>query len=511
MPLSNADKRKLVFPLTNVLAPEGVSPDDGTPILQFAWSTTDDDERVSITMQLSLNEYVALASAIDAGRDIAFGTDSQWIWWIWSRAFAGGGGIVVDCNDVADCVETELVTNQILINQVTETVNASGFGNPNRVNPYKTTPLDRNASGFLQEDIKALADCNLDALWAGIRHGIVQRMDDTVRDALEDLATIPELSARVSAFIDIIPVVGDVVEALVQTVASVVPTLLNLYNSHSSEATLDEIACDLFSLVCAECRYLTHEEMYDYYKNFALPATPSIADWTLDVMMQLISNPVGVTAKVAYFTLQTWALGILYIQALFNGNNGTRALVQMANLGEDFANNNWFQLCAGCSDAYAQWTWNFGVQGQGDTYVDATTSFAFTGQNNGIFVPGKGWRFVPISTSSGVEIAIPLDPTWKIKAIGIKTDVALTSRTIVLRPTAGTQTGSLALNPSTGNPYNTCIDNIGGTFSGYSELGMALAISNNNQAYYFQEIAIIFEQPFSKPESIPTADTTLCS
>lgn len=84
--ISSKEGRNLPFPLKDPASQHGNTPNDGIPH-DFNWQAVDDDEQVEITLKLSLNEYLALATAVDVGRDIAFGEDSQWIWWIWTRAF----------------------------------------------------------------------------------------------------------------------------------------------------------------------------------------------------------------------------------------------------------------------------------------------------------------------------------------------------------------------------------------------------------------------------------------
>jgi len=83
------DIRVLPFPLKNPTVIGGIvgSGENESPFDVLQWVTSDPDERVTVELQLSLNEYVALASSIDVGRDIAYGTESQYVWWLWTRAF----------------------------------------------------------------------------------------------------------------------------------------------------------------------------------------------------------------------------------------------------------------------------------------------------------------------------------------------------------------------------------------------------------------------------------------
>lgn len=113
------DTRRLPFPLRQAASSSAIvgtaNHHKNTPV----WVTNDPDEVVSVQMDLSLNEYVALATALDVGRDIAYADESDYIWWLWTRAFVqtlevdlpscvptlGGGGymqLLPDCISIQD-------------------------------------------------------------------------------------------------------------------------------------------------------------------------------------------------------------------------------------------------------------------------------------------------------------------------------------------------------------------------------------------------------------------------
>lgn len=436
-----------------------------------------------------------------------FGTmTAQQAAWLSSRGLAltdayGECGDVMACEDVADCFESEIVTNQTLINAFTEAINNAGYGNPNRVNATVTKIADRNVAGKMAEDIKELSDCNLDKLWGGLRHGIVARLDESLADTLQDIAAIPTIIGRNAAWLDIIPVIGDIAEAIVTSLSSVTPTLLSLYEAHSSEATLDEIACDLFGIVCSECRYPTHQEIYDYFKNFALPATPSIGDWVLETMTQLLTNPVGVTAKVAYFTLMCWQLGILYLQATFNGSNGTEALYNYATLGEDFASDNWLQLCDACGEQYMEYAWDF-TQAQWDSY----RTDGFSGNiSSGNYVAGKGWRLSSINATDGLmQVGLALDPAWQIVAVAYKSSAAAGAQVAAFRTTPSASGGQTVNLNAADTPYTQRANMILNPQTNRNEFALRLAATLASNLY-LEKIAMRFNAGFAPLGSTPVA------
>jgi|SRR5690349_7006665 len=362
-------------------------------------------------------------------------------------AYAECGGDM-SCIDVADCLdENESITviqnlitnNQTIINAITQTVNQSGFGNPNSINTSQTTVLDRNPSGALQEEIKTLPDCNLNLLWGGIREGIVGRLNDLTKDLMEDLLIIPDVAERLIVFVDTVPVIGDLIEGVAYNIAEIIPDLYTLYESYESSETLDELACEIFAIVCAECRYPTFEEVFNVYAGHTLIGI-DMNNLTLDAVATAVLDLLTQTSEVAFFTLSVQALFVLNLQAAYNGANGTKSIIKWAELGEDNQSDNWLDLCDSCAESYVLWTWDFTTQGQGDFYLDTVQA----GQQ-GIFEAGKGFRAVNYSTGRRYVVAFKFDPTWEVRAVAMKNSNGVnTSAQWVRRPNWGSTSGQQA-------------------------------------------------------------------
>jgi len=169
MAIDNTGKpaRGLPFPLRNPL--EETPPSDNTGIVtQFVadFFPSDMDEKIDVVFNMSFNEFTSFTSAIDIGRDIGW-TNSNEVYRTWIKALQGIGGVSVNCDDVADCVESEIAEgNTTLINSLTQNAISNGTGgNFNRVNGDLTTVLDRNPPLALQEPINPEFECDLDKLW----------------------------------------------------------------------------------------------------------------------------------------------------------------------------------------------------------------------------------------------------------------------------------------------------------------------------------------------------------
>lgn len=504
--ISEKGIRRLPYPLLNPISTSQQTPDDAIDYVTTDVFPVDPDESIEIKLEISLNEYVALSSALDVGRDIAYSEDTTMLWWLWAKVFKG---LAMTCEDVADCIESEIDSgNAALINTLTQNNINNGFGNLNRVNGDVTTVLDRNAPLSLQQTINPAFECNLDKLWGGIRHGIVERLDDTARDLLEDLAAINDLPQRFQAFIDVIPVLGDIAEGVVTLATEVIPDILNLYNSYSSEAQLDEIACDLFGMVCEECRYPTFEELYNYYSTlgYELDAMDS---QTLAPLVSKISGMISATApaSIVYHTMITFQLFTLYLQAQWNGNAGIDTILKFAAIGEDFDSNNWLDLCETCDDPYRIKIWDFTSS---PTDADITSGFSF---KNGVYIAGSGFAMLQqgAATDGGMTVGLRLDPTWRIRAIGLKFanaasgSGALTSN--ALRPTRGIQSGATGIAYDWGTTGWTFYENGLLSITGFQELALvyARAMSSN---VMLSHIGIIFDSEYSPSDAMPTSTAT---
>lgn len=484
-----------------------VSPVDTTNPATFPDQTT----LISISTQWTQAEYTRLLSAILVGAELAFPEHAQQIYDDFMRCT---NAMISDCEDVEDCIEDALVNNAEFRSAVSITVNQLGFGNPNHVDAQNTTILDRQPIGFADTEINEAFECNLDALWAGIRNGIVARLDDNGRDLLEDLAVIPNELARLSAFIDIVPVVGDLIEGIAVQLTSVIPALLDLYNSFSSEDELDIIACALFDLVCDECRYPTFKELFEYYMSRS-PAGLAMENATLEQLATEIIDIVlgGGADEAAYFTTTTWSLWVLMVGSLFNGRNGTDSIIDDARIGEDPPDSDWQELCDGCGEPYRYKIYDFTVQDY-SAHVDPLNGSGTDPTTRGVWIAGEGFQFTTVASLSAMRASfcMPFDPAHKIRAIGwdVETTGTIGTRSIVRRPTPSSSTGAAGINLDTENlgcEYQHFANGLL-SLTNIRELSFHFATQLNTISY-IKRMYIVFDADFAPHDSLPTVSATV--
>jgi len=416
---------------------------------------------------------------------------------------------MVDCGDVADCVESELITNEILQESIYNYVNNSGFGNNTHINTALTTIYDKITEPELSEPIAVLEDCDLSVLWGAIRGGIVPRINDNAIDMLQDLEPIADVGERLQVFIDIVPVIGDLVEALAEQITEVIPDLLALYESAESEALLDEIACDLFGLVCADCRYPTFKEVIEYYQSRAIGGLGALETVTMEQVAELLLEVVFEPAEIAYFTINFWQLLVLNFQSVFNGEYKSSAITKFAALGADNPDDDYLDLCDDCVEDYAIVTWDFKSQ-QYNSYK--TSGYSNSG---GTYVVGKGWRVDKITSTDGrLTVALPLDASWKIRSLSYRTSVPKTDYTnyaVDLRTIAGSNTSSTGLNMTIDSSSDANVRCRSGLAELTNFMEVAISIIRAPQAEtYLERITIVFSRAFSPLSARSTTNNSAC-
>lgn len=374
---SNAETRDLQFPLDRSLV---AIDDTGIEEIidpQLTWQTTDSDERVNIVLNLSLNEFVGLATCIDVGSDIAYGDDAILLWWTWVRSLNS----VDICTALIECINNNPATQAALETFITNT----GVGGFNQGDTTSTTIYGTRfpANERSQPVAPPPAGCDNDALWSGIRE-TVSRLDDNARNFLEDMVTFSDKAERLSGIVAAIPIVGGIVSEVMNQFIEVIPDLLNAYNAYSSETVIDEISCHLFELVCDTCVYPSFDDYMNYYSGSSVPELQVPVNLSVQAAVSGVVTSAGFAQALIYHSFVTFQLWTLYLSAKFNGASGTNTLALWASLGEDLPTDNWIALCDGCGELCYEWDFTIDAQGWA---IWSTGSRPY-----GVYVAGVGWQ-----------------------------------------------------------------------------------------------------------------------
>jgi len=338
----DAPRRPLVFPLKNPLAITAETP-EGEPACQVPVFPEDSDEKITVLFRLSLNEFVALASAIDVGADIAYGADALKIWWLWSAAYMCASF----CEEMVECLNNPespfpaalaeaLASNPLLAQAIADALPNSGGAVPGR----SLTP-SQAASDILPPEVRDEEGlCVADALWGACLY-LVQSGNRAITDffeVLESASNTLEASAIISQNI---PAAGSYAASAAEFADQLLENFQEGYAAAYTEDYENDLACALFCAASLNCE-LTPDMLNGIMVGRLPDATTFLTFQTVMVYMGT-SLPVGVNIADAMFTIYFTAL--LFGQQ-FGEVVGFRPLTDLMSLGADqLASDNWELLC----------------------------------------------------------------------------------------------------------------------------------------------------------------------
>lgn len=388
MTIPESESRPLRYPLKNPLVTDVDTGTDAVSVFDLQdWGTDDDTERINIVLNLSLQEYVALASAVDVGRDIAYGSNSEIIWWVWVRALIS----MNLCDDIAECITTSETVIQALESSIINNgIYAPVYANEDTTIVENTFPQSEREITPIQEPP---ASCDLDILWAGIRE-LVERLADQAKTVLENITAQADKFQRISEFLDAVPVVGGAADALIKNVVDSAQDMLNLFNAYDSINTRDDLACEIFQIVCNECRYPTYEELYEAIGNNAIGGMQDLSLLNVAIALSQFVLASSAAQSVAWHTLIAFELFVLYADSKFLNLYGKNAIGIMTSLGEDVPSSDWQTLCGGCVSTWCV-EFDFSVNDGGFILNPGNPNAG------GQYVGGVGWVSTYVNNGTG--------------------------------------------------------------------------------------------------------------
>lgn len=320
----NSTPRGLTFPFDRGVSPTSTIPTD----LQFTdinnWYVADSDQRVTITLDVSLNEFVAISSAIDAGSDIAFSDQAVMLWALW----VSGANTMPLCDQIAECIANNPTVQEAL---------TAYLGNEN-------VPISTSESRIGTGDGNILAglSCDDDDVW-GYAVAIVDYLDAVNRDILERVENAPSLSASVARLADYIPLIGDLpfVDDLSDLVEWIQGEGLSSYEAGLTEPLKDDLYCGLWRIMCPSCQIFA-EDIVRYFATLGGVTIQPNAIWR--TIASLFTNLTGNTPFVyGMFALSS---SVVAVGGEIAGITGFRGLGTIASTGTP--SNAHATLCGAC-------------------------------------------------------------------------------------------------------------------------------------------------------------------
>lgn len=338
---SDESTRPLEFPLYNSASESGDTP-EGEEIPVFVWEVEDPDERVLINLEVSLNEYVGLATAIDVGRDIAYNEDSFKIWWLWIRAYK----MVEWCAHIIDCIQNDADTQAALAGWLA----SSGNGVPGENMPASKQTEDM---GGIWND-----GCNPDITWAQ-SVAMVTRANTAIVDLLESLSEATTVS-QIAGVLASLPLIENLGLTTLTNLAQLLIGLpLSAYNDDYTTAWAEALECEIFCAAKEDC-IINFIDVWSILRLRVEPEVPTlvppdpiwnIVGWANEIFIQASALLELNKADVMFYFLFG---GLAYGNVIINQNAIGKGILETAlMLAADEPNNDWEVLCEDCPEEIA--------------------------------------------------------------------------------------------------------------------------------------------------------------
>lgn len=253
------------------------------------------------------------------------------------------GECSLDCNDVTSCLGT---FSQELVR--------AGTYNVNVVDPADTQvietrfPTQERETGILPDPVT----CDPDEVWAGVLE-IVTRLDQNGADFWDTIIVHTDTIERIAEIIALVPILGDVIGEGLELLADVAPTMQNLYDAYSSQQQIEEIACDLFSLVCNDCRYPSYQEVFDYYAGRSALGETQWMNIALQALVDALLGTSTASPALCYMTTNILQIWVLSAAATFIKTYGVKYIATWARIGSAVPSDAWEVICGPCGGAWS--------------------------------------------------------------------------------------------------------------------------------------------------------------
>ena len=241
---------------------------------------------------------------------------------------------------------------------------------------------------------------------------IVQRNVDFL-EQVNQAGNTPDQIARV---VSAVPGIGILpIDEIFDWVSFISEELEDEYNATVDEALIQQVVCDLFCIAVASGCTLDFNDVYNYFAS-KVSATFSNAATTFLNLVQFGINGTFTGDDyffyMSYFQLATVGLGQFYL-----GTNSLNDYAYQARAGMNSPDNDWSIFCIDCPDLYRLKIWDFTASPNGAYIADG---FVLA---DGEHTTG-GWALTQAEGEDEgdgfLTLGLALNPTWRIKAIGIK-------------------------------------------------------------------------------------------
>lgn len=354
--------RRLFFPLNRSEIIEALVTDESSLLLTLdSIFPTDPDEKTDVVINLSLNEYVSLATSVDVGRDIAYADGEIDIWWLWSRILVSNF-----CEKMIDCINENDAVRQAIINALNDGVPVSGDAGVNE--------------SIAGSNLLAGVTCDNDSLF-GATTGLVDLINNIATDLIEQISASANVTGRIGDMIESIPVVGVLpFDDALQMVETFLDDLSQNYDASYTVALRDDYRCALFCIAQEDCT-ITFEQIFDYFVG---ELGQSVTTLDVEDFLEFFTQGTFAGVEIVH-AFHAFVSGLMLFGASVTGIDQKRMFNIFQTMFND-PDSDWSTLC----DCGWEHTFDFTVEN------DAWTAVESGGNERGQYIGSTGWSTTDI-------------------------------------------------------------------------------------------------------------------
>lgn len=320
----------------------------------FVWPE-DSDQRVPIVFNLSLNEFVVLASTIDVGSDIAYGEDAIRVWWLWDRVLRCPMSL---CDAIVQAIQTCPDVQEELIYFI-----GNAIGNDPIVQEQLRTFVvgDQLITDYIQtrvqEEALSPASRNMNLLREDVcTDPELYNQAVTIADELGNMSN--SLFTAINVASDVGQAVSILLAAIPWTGVSLIPSVVELlaaellatfqaaYVGGSIAVDMQDLYCELWCEMRLDCSF-SIDQMFQFYVGKLGQAIP---DDPGEAMLSIIGFIVGGTSGdiQAYYGMHVFMLACIRVTQDVLGYDLGSFAQTVRNAGT--VANNGYLACDPCTD-----------------------------------------------------------------------------------------------------------------------------------------------------------------
>jgi len=341
----------------------------------------DPDEKTYICFELSLNEFVKIASALDVGRDIAYPEEEVKLWDIWS------GRMVDICQLVADCINNP----DSPVSQALKDFNLSN-SNPN------APTVGGTGQGDTENMVGAAAQgCGFDEIYGNCVSFREQLHQNTLDffDVIEAVTNNQEAAAKIVGAIPLLETLP--IDDIMEMGDNFRQFIVDGYNATYTLTLAQEFECELFCLAQENCE-LTVKDAFDLLSAKLIGAFPEVENvWnTLETCIALINFSGEIASGLIVWSFWCAQLGLANT---LNNAFGFSMSDIIVNTKLGTPANDWQLLCDDCSGAWEH-IFDFTAGTQGWTIPQPTQTIHVIGEGFQTDAASFGQVLIQLNTAT---------------------------------------------------------------------------------------------------------------